>query len=259
MKFTKSLGFIIFIVILVFVYFLYSTRDRIGNTQQSVKEVYLVATEFPPFYGEKLPGGGFVSEIITKTFNDAGYEVKIDFLPWDMAVNNAKDGVYDALYTAWPSEEREEDFLYSTPFIPNELSFFKMRESDIEFTSYQDLDVKVGVVKDYTYIKEFWESDLDIDLSIEERDIFQKLINNKVSVVLADKIVAQDILNNIFPESRDDIEMVGDSLDSLDQHVIFPKIRPRSEDLRGDFNKSFKKLVSSGEFSRILKKYNFEM
>ena len=73
----------------------------------------IAATEYPPFYSAEIEGGGFMTEIVTEAFRREGYDPDIRFLPWKRALEGAKRGKYDGLFTVWYRPEREEWFLFS--------------------------------------------------------------------------------------------------------------------------------------------------
>ena len=52
----------------------------------SEKTLNIVADNYPPYYGEDLPNGGVLTEIIVEAFRRAGYELKIKWVPWKRAV-----------------------------------------------------------------------------------------------------------------------------------------------------------------------------
>jgi polar amino acid transport system substrate-binding protein len=63
--------------------------------------VNLAATEYPPYYGKDLEGHGFMTELIIEAFAGVGYDVTVKFLPWKRALESAKSGKYDGLFTVW--------------------------------------------------------------------------------------------------------------------------------------------------------------
>ena len=143
----------------------------------------IAATEFPPYYGKDLENNGFFTEIIREAFKRSGYNLEIDFLPWKRALEGAKRGKYDGLYSVWYRLEREEWFVFSDALPANELVFFKHKDMDISFGSYDDLKpYTIGVVRGYALPPGFEEAGLKTALGNDDEQNMRKLYKRHVAL-----------------------------------------------------------------------------
>jgi polar amino acid transport system substrate-binding protein len=98
---------IVFLVVLAFFFMM-------GTSQAQTLKI--ATTDWEPYVGKALKGEGFNAEIITEAFKRAGYTVKIDFMQWDKAIEDATKGTYDAVFPEYYSKDRAKDFIYSNFF-----------------------------------------------------------------------------------------------------------------------------------------------
>jgi len=218
----------------------------------------IAATEFPPYYGKDLENNGFFTEIIREAFKRSGYSVEIDFLPWKRALGGAKKGKYEGLYSVWHRPEREEWFVFSDPLPANELGFFKHKDKDISFGSYDDLKPHtVGVVRGYALPPGFEEAGLKTALANDDEQNMRKLYKRHVALVLIDKIQAQYIINSKIPEAADELEWLEPPAHVDIQYLVISKQAPDYEALLADFNAGLAEVTTDGTLDAIMAKHGF--
>jgi len=228
------------------------------DAEESKRVLHFSSLEYSPYYGEKLKGQGFVTEIVKAVAKGMGHEMDVDFLPWERALRNGREGVYDGVYTMWYTSEREKDFVFSDPLPPNEIVFFALKDSEIVFDTLEELkEYNIGIVKDYAYPQEFFDANLNTVSSLFQKQNFQKLINGDVSLTVEDKAVGVYMLEEEFSDFADKIEIVGSPLTSSPQYVVFSRAVPDHQKLVNEFNQSLKKVIQSGEFNSILEKHGY--
>ncbi len=98
-----------------------------GSSQAETLKI--ATTDWEPYVGKTIKGEGFNAEIVTEAFKRAGYTVKIDFMQWDKAIDDATKGTYDAVFPEYYSKDRAKDFVYSSFFSNSLLVFYKRKSS----------------------------------------------------------------------------------------------------------------------------------
>ena len=83
--------------------------------------VRMLANTSPPYADRKLPEKGLALELVSHIMKRAGYETDISIEIWSRALEGVRIGLYDALATAWYSEERSRDFLFSEPYLESKI------------------------------------------------------------------------------------------------------------------------------------------
>ena len=104
---------------------------------------------------------GFSTEVITHVFQSMDVDIKLTEYPWARGLKNVYEGLSDALFTAFPSEERREYCYYPDEPLAIEKWILFIRREDrdkFQFRSYEDLiDKSIGVLRGASVSEEFWE------------------------------------------------------------------------------------------------------
>lgn len=220
-------------------------------------ETLRVATlDWEPYVGQSLKNKGFNAEIVTEAFKRAGYQVKIDFMSWDKAIEEAKKGNYDAVFPEYYSKERAQDFVYSYFFSNSLLVFYKKASSNITYKTLRDLaPYKIGVVKGYINTDEFDNATYltKVESDSDEENL-HKLLKGEVDLIVIDKLVAQHLIKTKIPEASGKIKDIEPPLTIHNLFVIFPKKIPASGKRASDFNKAFESMEKDGTVKAIMQR-----
>ena len=135
---------------------------------------------------------GLTSAATLALLAGTGIAPKITIENWSRALEGARIGVYDGLATAWYSDERAEDLLFSEPYLSSNLIILKRHSDTGRYTDLRQLAGKrLGIRADYAY---------PVDLTaipgvilVKENHLIQNLLN---LLNLLDFI--QTILEQIF-------------------------------------------------------------
>ncbi len=221
------------------------------------KTISLVSAEYPPFYGEYLQEQGPVSEIIIKAYEKSGYQVTIEFLPWARAMNEAKKGVqYDGMFAPWHTIEREKWFLYSKPFFPNEIGFYKLKEIEIDFQSYDDLmPYQIGDAIGYANPPDYQKANLNKSSVINDELNMVKLCKGRIDFALTDKVVGHIIVAEKYPNCLKRIEWMKPTLEVNPQHLVISKKTNHALKKLQAFNKGLMALKKDGTLGKILNRH----
>ena len=225
----------------------------------AAQEVTLVSSEHPPYFGENLGNYGFITEIIVEAYKKAGYDVKVEFMPWARGLELTKQGDYDGMFALWHRKDREEWFVFSDPLPPNELGFYKRASDDISFTTLEDLKPYViGTVRGYANPPEFDQASyLRKEETVDDETNLRKLLNKRVDLVVIDKGLAMYTLETEFPNQKGDAEWIEPALEKVDQHLVISKKAKDYQQKLEDFNRGLKQLTEEGGVQEILTKHGF--
>jgi polar amino acid transport system substrate-binding protein len=220
-------------------------------------ETLKIATlDWEPYVGKILKGEGFNTEIITEAFKRAGYTVKIDFMQWDKAIEDATKGSYDAVFPEYYSKDRAKNFIYSNFFSNSLLVFFKRKSSNITYKTLKDLTpYKIGVVKGYINTEEFDKASYlkKVEAETDEENL-RKIAKGELDLIVIDKLVAQYLIKTKIPEASGKLESIEPPLIIHPLFVIFPKKLPASEKRAKEFNKAYESMEKDGSIKPIMVK-----
>jgi len=232
----------------------------ISPTISSDEHIIRLATlDWPPYVGEVLPQYGFTTAIVSEAFKRAGYEVKVDFMPWTRVLQETEAGNYDAAYPEYYSEERVKTFFLSDPLASGPLGFYKRKADNITYTKLDDLKpYRIGVVLGYINTPEFDAADyLKKEATNSDEQNLRKLLLGRIDLVVIDKFVAQYLIKTSIPEAVGTLEFMEPPLLEQSLYVIFSRQVAGSEQKLQAFNAALKTMREDGTLERILKEYGF--
>jgi polar amino acid transport system substrate-binding protein len=236
---------IVFFVVLAFFLMVCASR---------AETLKIATTDWEPYVGKALKGEGFNAEIITEAFKRAGYTVKIDFMQWDRAIEDATKGTYDAVFPEYYSKDRAKDFIYSNFFSNSLLVFYKRKSSNITYKTLKDLTpYKIGVVKGYINTEEFDKASYlkKVEAETDEENL-HRLIKGELDLIVIDKLVAQYLIKTKISEASGKLDSIEPPLIIHPLFVVFPKKLPASEKRAKDFNKAYESMEKDGSIKPIM-------
>jgi polar amino acid transport system substrate-binding protein len=221
------------------------------------KTVSLAVLDWKPYAGEELEKFGFGSQILTAAFNRVGYKVKFNFMPWVRALKDTETGKYDAVCYGYYSDSRVKTYALSNPFIESALVFCKHKDSDISYSSLQDLkSYRIGVIRGYVNTEQFDAADyLTKEEASNETLNLKKLLNKRVDLIVIDKFVAQYLINTVFYKNKSDFEFISPPLKIHPLYVMFSKKVENYEKNLQAFNDGLQQIISDGTRMKIIRSY----
>jgi polar amino acid transport system substrate-binding protein len=201
-----------------------------GTYAQS-KTVTLTSLEWPPYTSESLAQLGASSAVATAAFKAMGYDLKIEFYPWNRAVLYAKtDPKYIGYFPEYYSKENEADFLYSAPMGTGPLGFVERKDSPVKWQSLNDLKpLTIGVVNGYINTAEFDEmvsaKKLKVDGVVDDNTNVVKVANKRIPLAVIDPNVLNYLVyhDKVIIPYRDVVQFNAKTLELKSLYVCFKK------------------------------------
>lgn len=163
-----------------------------------------------PFIDQNHPEIGVATDLVSSIFKRAGYQTSTTIEPWSRTLEGTAIGVYDVIIGAWHTPEREKYFLFSDPYLFNEIRFIARRGNTFAYAGMNSLAGKtIGVVQGYAYGDEFDKS--QIFNRVGRDDLLQnlKLLNQgSIDLTLADQWVLRYQLANFLPSAIEATQIV---------------------------------------------------
>ncbi len=220
--------------------------------------VRLMAASTPPYVDRSLPEQGLAVELVRHIYSRTDYEPKFTIENWSRAIEGVRVGVYDALAVVWYSEERNKDFLFSTPYLGGELIIIKRRANHRRYYRLQDLaGARLGVQTDYAY---------DVDFSVvpglqlvEENHLIQnllKLLQGEVDFVIGDRRTMSQQIHEFLNASAGEFKIVDINLPQRPRHVAASRDVNGHEDMIKAFNAALDTVRQDGSYDAIIKKWD---
>ncbi len=237
---------------------LMATLSLAANADTTAERVTMLANTSPPYADARLPEKGLALELVTTLMKDAGYEAEVSIESWGRAMEGVRIGLYDALATAWYSEERSEDFVFSEPYLDSRLILLKLRSAPGFYRSMEDLQGRrLGVRSDYAYGIDF-ETIPGLKL-VEENHMIQNLLdllNGRVDLVIGDQRTIALQLDEYLLKERHKFQVVPIELPGRSRHVAASRALEGSDKMIEAFNKVLAKAKQDGRHAAIIEKWD---
>ncbi len=220
--------------------------------------VTLTSLDWPPYTGDSLPDQGATVAVAKAAFAAMGYDLKVEFYPWQRAVALAKESdKHDGYFPEYYAEELKQDFLLSDPMGSGPLGFAELKSKPVVWNKLDDLkDTKIGVVRGYVNTTEFDDlmnaGKLKTDAVGDDLKNLQKLLGGRISLAVVDKNVLSYLMSTT-PELKSaagKIQFNNKMLEDKKLYVCFKK-GERGEKLVKILNEGIGKI----DVNAIMSKY----
>jgi polar amino acid transport system substrate-binding protein len=226
-----------------------------AHAEQSFR---LMANTSPPYADAQLPDQGLALEVVKSVFAQTGYAPQITIENWSRALEGTQVDVYDALASVWYSKEREDDLLFSNPYLRSELLILKLRSNQGNYTSLDQLaGSRLGVRTDYAYGVDF-AAIPNLTLVQEDQLVpnLLNLLNGKVDFVIADQRSATMELHQYFKDKITQFAVVNIALPPVERHVAASRAWPEAENMIAEFNHALAAKQKDGSLEAIIRKWD---
>ena len=247
------------ILILIF-YFAFNTssaQERI-DTQASVT---IAIGDWSPYVSPQKPFLGILPHIVSAAYELQGISTEYQFTDWHRAYEQVKSADVP-VSIAWVYDtERAKEMYFSEPISHITLSFFHRASMNFTWKKIDDLKpYKIGYVKDYSYGDKF-------NVAVERKQLvatqyddpikaFQALQQGEIDLLPSDKVVGQDILNDLNSETSSSIIFDEHPLHITPVHMIASLDNEEGMAWVDRFNQGVNKLKQSGRYRNIISSSN---
>ncbi len=233
------------------------------------KVIKLTTLNWEPYIGESLPNHGYVFELVEAAFNKSGYTLEVKFLPWARALLMAKRGEVDALFPEYYSSVRDDEFVFSEPFLGGPVGFYKRKDSNIAFSidprtnqraALRALkEYKFGVVRGYLNTDTFDQAEfLYKEDVVDDLTNLKRLFYNRVQLIFIDEFVADYLLTTKLPEMKDQLEFMPPPIEIKHLYLAFSLKVPNFSSKLEAFNKGLEIVKADGTLQHIYARHGFK-
>ena len=220
--------------------------------------ITMMTNTWPPYVDEDLPEQGMALELVRHIFSRAGFKVDNTIERWPRAMEGVRIGLYEVLGAAWRDEARETDFIYSEPYLINELVVLKLSSNPRLLRSIMGIKgSRLGILQDYSYGVDFAEIG-DVSLVVENHLIqnLMNLLNGKVDYVIGDRRVIALMLDEYLPQRKAEFEALKVTLPPRGLYVAGSRASERSEKLITAFNRALEEVKRDGSYREIVARWD---
>lgn len=216
-------------------------QSQSQSQSQSAPVLKVAQTQWPPFIMDSAYGQGIAYDFIIEGLVAAGYQVEFSEKPWGRILKETAHGKNDVIVAMWKTEQREKHFLFTEPYMHNQMSVLSRRNSDFEFTDIDSLKGKeVALINRYAYTAKLLDYPHFIPVnSIDLPNSVRLVLTERADVLVSDEIVARWTLK----EMRLDPSQIKFSSTYLDTSPLYAGVRrdhPLAQEIVNALNHYFK-------------------
>ena len=214
---------------------------------------------WPPYYGEELPDGGFMTEITREALKRSGWDYRIEFMNWNRAMNLCLQGKLDMVQGAYNNAERMEKFLVTDEFASVDIVFFSKEKSGITYATLEDLEgYKIGLIRGWAYPKAITESGfLKTETTETPVSNIKKLLSGRVDLIVGARVAVIDIVNRELPDAVNRLVALTPPIQQNSLHNLVYKKNAHGPEIAEAFNRGLQQIKTDGTYEKILKKHGF--
>jgi len=213
--------------------------------------------DYAPYADPELPGGGVITQVVQRVFEEANYQTEVEYYPWKRAYNRTMSVQNDATFPYAKDITREEHFLYSRPINEINIRFYEFRERALGIKTIEDMR-GLTYCQPLGYLTEPELKDYVAKGSVskfEAKDMptcFKVLGLGRVDFILANDLVAWESAQAVFgADGFERIKPADEPLRRAHEYLIVSRKHPNGPALIEAFNKAYDKLLGDGTLQEI--------
>jgi polar amino acid transport system substrate-binding protein len=230
------------------------------STSLVAKEFLIVASSSAPFEYKNTSGKvvGMDIDLTKAIFSKMGIDVQFRILPWARAWDMIEKGKADASLTTSRKDKRKPFVFYPEEDLwTSEFTIFVNKNGKGKSArSYKDLtqnNIKVGVVKGYSYNDGFWQAFPNrskkelhetLKVAVDLNTNFKKLDNNRIDAIVEDRIVGTYTYSKVL--GLNNVKDTG--------AVVFSKGYPMAFSKKSSFTDIENIIIQYDKILKIMKK-----
>lgn len=191
----------------------------------------LASLEWIPYVGAQLHQEGWSGSVVHAGAQQAGYLGRIDYFPWNRAMQlGMKDAAYAGYFPAYYTEERARKCHFSAPIGTSTIGLAYLKGTPLEWNKLSDLNaLKIGVVAGFSNGPEFDAladtGQLNVDASPNDMLNLRKLLAHRVDAVVIDALVMRYLAATEpgIAAKREQLAFHAKPLAALSLHVCFQR------------------------------------
>lgn len=235
----------------------------ISVSSKAQEPVIIMSGDYIPYTSSKNKGSGVVLDIVKQSLYTQGVVVEFRFAPWKRCENMVLNGDVFAALPYFKTDERLQKFDFSDPIVYSRNKFFYLRDNFPNGFSWNNLEdfqgYKIGGILGYWYFNDFEEADLTVEKARTDIQNIRRLLSKRIDFIIIDEITGLYLINRYFKEREEDIGIVEKEESYSPFHALISRIYPGSAELTIKLNKGLEELIKSGEYNKILIKYNLPL
>ncbi len=217
-----------------------------------INELKLASDIWPPFTNVEEEKA-FAMDLVKEALSRTGIKVDYSIMEFDDVIAGIDGGEYAGSAALWLNDEREEKYLFSEPYLHNQLILVGRKGSDVSATSFEDFGNKrVGVVESYAYGVEGSSDQVELVPGESDQQNLERLLSEQIDYMLVDALLIQYLLKYQVNDVTEYLEIGQTPIMVKSLHLALRKDWVGADSIIAGFNEEIKKMIAEGTYNRIL-------
>jgi len=222
-----------------------------GSSQTT--ELKLVSDVWPPFTnieGKKA----FAIDLVTEALNRIDINTKIEIVVFEDILKGITSGDFDGSAALWINEERKKKYLFSDPYLHNQLILVGKKGSIVNATSFSELNGKrIGVVENYAYGIDGSDAEkINLVKGSSDQQNLERLLSDQIDYMLVDALLIQYLLKFQVNDVSEYLEIGPAPILVKSLHFALDKNVPDAQNIMTLFNKEIQEMIADGSYHEVL-------
>lgn len=216
------------------------------------RELKLTADIWPLFTnvdGEK----SIVTELVKEALSRSEINSTVEYQEFSVVLDDINTGKFDGSPALWISDERQEKYLFSKPFLYNQLILVGRKGTDVSATSFDELGGKrIGIVNNYAYGDFNNNQDLILVPDTSNQKNLENLLSDKIDYMLVDALLIQYMLKHQLNDVTQHLAIGLEPLLVKSLHFALGKNVEDAQEVLDNFDLKIEEMIADETFNEIL-------
>ncbi|WP_138552273.1 substrate-binding periplasmic protein [Pseudoalteromonas rubra] len=208
---------------------------------------------WPPYV--QNDDSGLSYDIVAAAFARSGETFALQTAPFSRAMRLAHNGNIDMIPALWFTQARAEHFLFSQPYLHNELIFISQATQPVSFSGLASLAGKnVCMIRGFAYQNLLsGHPTVNVITQLHLSECLRQLARGRVDGMIADRFAAAYTITHHFQEET--FTLHPQVVASWPLHIGIIKTHPRAQQLIQLFNQGLAEIIEDGTYNHLLSHY----
>ena len=206
---------------------------------------------WPPFTNVEEEKS-FAIDLVKEALNRINITATSKIISIDDVIASIDRGDIDGSSALWKSDDREKKYMFSKPYLHNQLILVGRKGSEVKDITINDLDGKrIGVVENYAYGASENPNIIIVEGKSDQKNL-ERLLSEQIDYMLVDDLLIQYMLKYQINDVTEHLEIGNVPLRVKSLHFVLRKDIKDCQQIMARFDEEIGKMMADGSYNSIL-------
>jgi polar amino acid transport system substrate-binding protein len=225
----------------------------VGSVRADGLALRLGGDKWPPFTeadGKPRDAINLVESALLR----GGVRSQFSIVSWSTVMKQLETGQLDGAVAMWKTPEREASFVFSRPYLENQLVLVTRKGGDVSATSVAALAGKrLAITGGYAYGDEVTAAPNVRIVRLEnDAECLRAVLDKRADYLLLDELMVRHLFDEYPEKARQLISAGSAPVIVRDLHLALRKNYPRAREIIAEFDQNVDRMVQDGTYNVLL-------